>query len=158
MPSTRPGNLAASPLVAPFVPPVSLCTSSPSTTIRSSAAIAASITRQTASMNFPRLSSPVKAFSSTERAPAISAVSPRIPTSTKAGSGHSSGRIRRVPALTALGSGPTRAPAAFCMAACACRRTDWMPASSMSPSLPISAATRSSGSRARQAASSSRVR
>ena len=59
VPRTRPGYFLGRPLVAPLVPPLSLCTSSPSTTIRGSAPIRRSITADTASMNFPRRSSPV---------------------------------------------------------------------------------------------------
>ena len=173
VPSTRPGNFFARPLVAPFVPPLSLCTSSPRTTMRSSADIRRSMTRDTASMNLPRFSSPRKSGCSTARAPAISDRSPRMPTSTNAGSGHSDGLMRRTPFPggdggreppvrgpwgPASGSCSVRAAAAAFIASTAWARTAATPASSISPSFVISAATRSSGSRARHAASSSLVR
>ncbi len=73
------------------------------------------MTPATASMSLPGLSSPVKSCCSTVRAPASSDRSPRMPTSTKAGSGHRPGRIRRAPGLPS-GSGSTSAATASRMA------------------------------------------
>ncbi len=82
-----------------------------------------------------------------------------MPTLTNAGSGHSSGRMRRWPGLApGAGSGSTSAAAASRIASTAWARTAATPAASISPSFIISAATRCTGSRSRQDASSSFVR
>ncbi len=51
VPRIRSGKRLASPRVAPLVPPLSRCTSSPSTTMPGSVSIRRPITAATASMN-----------------------------------------------------------------------------------------------------------
>ena len=98
VPTNRFPPYFASPLVAPLVPPFRWWTSSPNTTMRSSSAIRRSMTPATASTNFTARHGPSYVVGSRMVSDSSSLASPRIPTSTKPGSGHSSGRMRRLPA------------------------------------------------------------
>ena len=113
VPRIRSGKRSLSPRVAPFVPPLSRWMSSPRTTMRSSVSIRRFITPATASMNLTSAVSPEKSSRSDQRSPSSSLRSPRTPTSTKAGSGHSDCLIWRssgLPPGTASVSSP-RIPA-----------------------------------------------
>jgi hypothetical protein len=157
VPITRSGPyFFASPLVAPLVPPLRRCTSSPSTMIRSSVSIRRSTVAAIASTNFVSRHAPSYSRGSRATSPPSSLASPRIPVSTTPGSGQRSGRMRRRPSPS--GSSSVRFATAAAIAACACSRTATIPSSSISERSRILCATRSSGSRARQSPSSSFVR
>ena len=122
VPSTRLGYFSISPLVAPLVPPLRRCTSSPRTTMRLSVSMRRSITAATASTKRTSSFAPVCVSNSAVRAPFSSDASPRTPTFTKSVLGQSSARILRAPGLPA-GSASSSWLTASSIAACACART-----------------------------------
>ena len=78
--------------------------------MRGSSPIRRSMTSAMASIMRVEATSPSNVDCSSVRTPAISSRSLRMPTSTKAGSGHSTWRMRRVPGLP-FGSGSVSSPA-----------------------------------------------